>query len=103
MATQCTTKPWNNELGQQSNEDKDTLYSAETEDDFQELKYGCASLAGRSVKKREKQNQDAYITRENLVEGIHLFAVCDGHGKNGACCSTKVISKLPILLKEELM
>ena len=84
-------KPWDNELGQLSNEDLDVEeYIRDTADVFQELKYGYATLVGRSTKKREKKNQDAYIVRENLVDGIHLFAVADGHGKNGALVSMMV-------------
>ena len=94
--------PWDNEIGQQSNVDEDTEYCGQTEQDFKDIIYAYASIVGRSVQKTEKENQDAYITCENLVDGIHLFAVCDGHGKNGAFCSTKVKHWLPTLLKREL-
>ena len=74
-----------------------------TENVFQELRFGYATIVGRGTKRRQKKNQDAYITCENLVDGIHLFAIADGHGKNGALCSMMVKYRLPILLIDELM
>lgn len=49
-----------------------------------------------------KVNQDVYIEREELLQGTHLFSVCDGHGCYGHDVSGFLRLKLPIQLEKEL-
>lgn len=43
-----------------------------------------------------KPNQDCFLISKNLVrDNCHLFAVLDGHGHDGHCCSQFIAEDLP--------
>ena len=47
-----------------------------------------------------KINQDQYIINLNVLENMHLFAVCDGHGINGRQSSLLVKMKFADYVQE---
>ncbi|SPQ99022.1 PPM-type phosphatase domain-containing protein [Plasmodiophora brassicae] len=48
-----------------------------------ERKWVALSKKGYVPYNRKKANQDSYFVVENLVDGVNVYGVCDGHGEFG--------------------
>lgn len=66
------------------------------------LHYAIATSAGCRRGGRAKENQDAWLVRPRLMglRHVHVFAVMDGHGRDGAKVSAFVRDKLVNFLAE---
>lgn len=68
-------------------------------------KFAFATTVGFIPGNPYKQNQDSFILAPNLsqVQGLHFFAVCDGHGLNGHYVSNYIRDKLPSKIQKAFM
>lgn len=60
-------------------------------------KFAFATTVGFIPGNPHKQNQDSFALSPNMggVQGLHFFAVCDGHGLNGHHVSAYIKERLP--------
>lgn len=47
------------------------------------IKFAYSTKTGMLIGGRIKTNQDNLVVEKNVLQDIHLFAVCDGHGTTG--------------------
>lgn len=62
--------------------------------------FGHRTRRGYNPFDLHKKNQDSYFCKPNFYdrESMHLFGVCDGHGKNGEKVSAFVADRFPLNL-----
>ncbi|CAD8080016.1 unnamed protein product [Paramecium sonneborni] len=79
-----------------------SLCSLEPQDTLQfNLKYIYKTRQGYIANNPNKVNQDIFYCQTNLIENIHLFFVCDGHGQNGQFVSNFIQTNLPNNIRKD--
>ncbi|CAD8160193.1 unnamed protein product [Paramecium octaurelia] len=79
-----------------------SLCSLESQDNIQlNLKYIHKTRQGQIANNPNKVNQDIFYCQTNLVENLHLFFVCDGHGQNGQFVSNFIQANLPNSIRRD--